>query len=313
VGGCRPRSGAYRLGSVWPLSPGPPISRSAPPSNVDWPGCRSGDRRSRRAGARRLSREGEAPAEAEAGRGGRHPPRPPESSRPTPTQTPRHPKLGSFGAAVWRTHPEANSISTDLCAVWPRGENWLRSAKFARFAIWPLRENWLRSAKIARFVARHRGENWLRSAKISRFVARHRRGKLASFGQNRAFCRSALGAEIGFVRRNSRGSSLDLGAENWLRSAKIARFVVRPRRGNWLRSAKIARFGASRDFRRIVKERGEESPPQLLWSAAEALKFHDSGNSRAEFGFSISGVGVPRGADGPPAPRGPTPKVERRA
>jgi len=68
---------------------------------------------------------------------------------------------------------------------------------------------------------------------------------LASFGKKRAVRRSASAREIGFVRRKTRGSPFGLGAGNWLRSAKNARFVDRPRRG------KLASFGQNRAVRGV--------------------------------------------------------------
>jgi len=86
---------------------------------------------------------------------------------------------------------------------------------------------------------------WLRSAKFARFVAQPRALDLASFGEIRAVRRSASGAGFGFVRRKSRGSSFGLGRGDWLRLAKIARFVPRPRRG------RLASFGQNRAVRGV--------------------------------------------------------------
>jgi len=135
--------------------------------------------------------------------------------------------------------------------------------------------NWVRSAR------RFGGDNWQQSPSRQPF---------APFGR---------GAEIGFVRPESRDSLLGVGAEIgfvWPKSRGSRRLVISglPKSG-W----------------------GDEtSPPHMI--RGRRLPISEFRESPPEFGFFTRGAGVPRGsagsasAGGPPAARRAPPDLKRR-
>ena len=104
-----------------------------------------------------------------------------------------------------------------------------------------------------------------------------------------------VGGEIGFVWPKSRDSPCGIGTENWVRLAKIARFIGRPRGAEigfvWPKSRGsrcLLIFG-------LLKSEGRRDSPTFIRSAAAGSRFHDSGNRLRNSGFSIREAGIPRG------------------
>jgi len=213
-------------------------------------------------------------------------------------QPPSDSQLGSFGAAGETGISDVSRCRNFGCCDFTRRRDWVRSGELQQGLFeckrWALGENpWRLARKLASFGQNCRSSarraspprakggrpkahrlsgvfpdrdlnaeppsnhpDWVRSA-------RRLGAWLWSQSQfQRPFASSGLGAEIGFVRPKSRGSSRPRGrklasfdqnrairrstsgVEIWLRSAKIARFVARPEA--W----KLGSFGQNSPMRR---------------------------------------------------------------
>jgi len=205
-------------------------------------------------------------------------------------QAPNDPKLGSFGAVDGRLLWAANPKFFGVCVVCaPRG-NWVRLVKFVAHA--PL-GNWVRLAK---FVDHWPPRRWLMGGNAGPWRSRTSRPPRSRISSARKFPNAPKLGSFGAIRgRMPRAANLFV----------LGVCIAQAQLEDWVRSAKIARFAARRSFQ-IGKERAEARPSRFIRSAGDGSVFHEFGNSLGNFRGSRSGGAKP-GVERPSrAPRGPS-------